>query len=140
MKQSKAYPPNYKELTDVLGDVSEFKPVFAYGDTIFNPFNREITPDVEYHEQVHSNQQANFTSPEIWYIKYLNDAEFRLAQEIEAYGGQYAFGKERVSQNRLLDAFLDSLAFELSGKAYGSLISFGEARSKIRNYEKLWYN
>jgi hypothetical protein len=133
MKISKNYPPNYQEIVNALGDVSKSNPVFCYGDTIFNPFGREITPDVEHHELVHSRQQAKFTSPGMWYMRYLSDPQFRLAQEIEAYGNQYLFGCKYAKNNKLRKGFLYELASELSGEAYGGLLSYGEAESKIRH-------
>ena len=140
IKVIKSFPPNYSQIVETLGDVSKSLPVFAYGEYIYNPFDREITKDVEEHEAVHLAQQAKFTSPDIWYSSYLTDKGFRLQQEIEAYGWQYAFGKERVKNNKLRDAFLDSLAVELSGEAYGKLLSFGEARIKINKYAKVCYD
>ena len=156
MRVIQDFPPNYQDIVAVLGDVSKSNPVFCYGDIIYNPFKREITPDVEYHESIHARQQAQFTTPDMWYMRYLTDRDFRFVQEIEAYGEQFKFGKERVKSvqadlvqkgqrlsggaSKITDAFLDSLATELSGEAYGTLCSFGEARSKIRNYAKVLHN
>lgn len=132
MKIKNERPPNYQEIVNALGDVSKSNPVFCYGDTIYNPFKREITPDVEHHELIHSIQQSQFTSPDMWYMRYLSDPQFRLDQEIEAYGNQYVFGCRYVKNNKLRKAFLGELAGELSGEAYGNLLSYGEAESKIR--------
>ena len=129
-------PQNYSQIVEALGDVSKYNPVFCYGDTIYNPFGREITPDVEHHESIHSRQQAQFTSPDDWYSRYLTDKKFRYEMELEAYSEQYSFGKEIVKKNKLTDAFLDSLASELCGEAYGLGLTFGEARSKIRNFAR----
>lgn len=148
MKIYESYPPNYNDIFNALGNVAVFKPVFAYSPDIYNPFKRELTADVIHHEQVHIQQQSVFTDPQIWYVKYLYDKDFRFKQELEAYGSQYQFGKKVVMETqrelnkdgkrieagatKIVDAFLDSLAGELSGDAYGNLCSFGEARNKIR--------
>ncbi len=126
------YPPNYKELNQVLGPLAPHKPVFTYGDVIYNPFGREITPDIEYHEKIHSKQQGQY--PEVWYYKYLYDKKFRLEQEIEAYGFQYLYAKKHVS-GKLLEWVRKNMAEALSGAAYGNLLSYGQAESKIRNYK-----
>ena len=136
MKILNQKPQNYSQIVEALGDVSKYNPVFCYGDTIYNPFGREITPDVERHESIHSRQQAQFTSPDDWYSRYLTDKKFRYEMELEAYSEQYSFGKEIVKKNKLTDAFLDSLASELCGEAYGLGLTFGEARSKIRNFAR----
>jgi hypothetical protein len=132
MKISNKFPPNYQEIVNALGDVSKYNPVFCYGDTIFNPFERKMTPDVEHHETIHSRQQEKFTNPDMWYMLYLSDPQFRLEQEIEAYGEQYSFGCNYVKNNKLRKVFLEALARELSGEAYGNLIPYAIAESKIR--------
>lgn len=131
MKILDEYPPNYRDIVDALGDVTGA--VFCYGDTIYNPFAIEILPDIEIHEQVHSKQQGDAVN--MWYHRYLTDAHFRLAQEIEAYGEQYNFIKKLMGGS-LLKWRLDQMAQALSGKEYGNIISYGEAISKIRNYGK----
>lgn len=131
MKIQKTYPPNYVAITDALGVVRGA--VFCYGDTIFNPFDVDITPDIEVHEAVHMRQQGEY--PDVWYYKYLNDSEFRLSQEIEAYGEQYNFIKKHM-RGKLLEWGLDRMAQALSGKEYGGLLSFGEAKCKIKLHSK----
>lgn len=132
MRQSTDYPPNYREILDAIPAVLNTKPIFCYGDTIYNPHGREITPDLELHEAVHTRQQG--ASPEAWWSRYLSDADFRLAQELEAYGEQFALVKRHM-RGRLRDYALNSMAQALSGATYGHLLSHGEAVSKIRRYE-----
>lgn len=127
MKISEKYPPNYDEIVQALGKVDGA--VFCYGDTIYNPFKRNITPDIEVHEAVHMKQQGNM--PEVWYMKYLYDPKFRLEQEIQAYGEQYAFIKKYMKGD-LLAWGLEKMAQALSGKEYGNLLSYNEAEAKIR--------
>ena len=146
MKILNTFPPNY-DLIQIALD-PEPHAIFCYGDTIYNPSGREITPDVEFHEEIHMRQQGNDING--WYTQYLQDPQFRLEQELEAYGEQYKYAKERidamdelateqgkklqVGKNKLLTWGLESMALALAGVSYGNLISFGEAKSKIRNY------
>lgn len=127
------YPPNYEKIVAYLGDVSAHKPVFCYGKSIYNPFGRKMGSDIEIHEATHARQQGD--NPDAWWDKYLIDADFRLAQEIEAYGEQYALAK-RLVRGKLLTWVLHQCAQELSSSAYGSLIGYAQASSKIRNYKK----
>ena len=127
------FPPNIDEIRNALGDCSKSSPVYCYGDTIYNPHKRTITPDIEIHEQVHSRQQGQ--NPEVWWFQYLSDEKFRLKQEIEAYGEQYAFASKYV-HGKMKEWLLDKLAWELSGDAYGNLISYQKAESRIRNFTK----
>lgn len=134
MKISKKFPPNFESITNVFGDVSKHKPVFCYGDTIYNPYDGNLTPDIIHHEKVHSKQQG--ISPDAWYYKYLRDPEFRLEQEIEAYGEQLKYAKDKGVSGKLYDWAKGNMAMSLSSELYGSLITWGKAESKIRNYKK----
>lgn len=134
MKILTEFPPNYAQIQLVFKEIEKHKPIFCYGDTIYNPFKREITPDLDKHEEVHSKQQGLY--PDQWWGQYLNDRDFRLQQEIEAYGTQYAFVKSFVKNTKLLEWLKENMADALSGELYGNLLSYGEAESKIRNYAK----
>ena len=72
------YPPNYSQLIEAFGDLTKYQPVFAYAPYIYNPFKRNLTPDVLHHELIHIEDQSTFTSPEIWYAKYIYDPHLRL--------------------------------------------------------------
>jgi hypothetical protein len=132
MKVVEGYPPNYELIATALNPNDQA--VFCYGDTIFNPGGRQLTEDVVEHERTHSAQQGS--DPDGWYHRYLTDPAFRLEQEIEAYGAQYAFAKRFVKSGKLLRWALESMAKALSGEDYGSLIGYGAAESKIRTYAK----
>lgn len=132
MKIVHSTPPNIEiiKLTlPVKGDE-----VFCYGDTIYNPSGNEVPAEVEYHEHIHSKQQGD--NPEMWWYNYLTSKSFRLAQELEAYGEQYRFISKHIKIQKLVNEALERIALALSGKEYGNLISFGEAKSKIRRYGK----
>lgn len=134
MKHSSDFPPNYQEIVATFGDVSKRKPVFCYGDTLYNPFGVTITRDLEHHEEVHMRQQEKYSDPRVWYNIYLNDPAFRLEQEKEAYGAQYLFARENGISGKLLDWLREKISFGLSSEIYGNLISFGEANSFLRHY------
>lgn len=133
MKIVEDFPPNFAEIEREFGRMEEVKALFCYGNTIYNPFKREILPDAEIHEQVHSVQQGQY--PDVWWYKYISDKEFRLSQEIEAYGTQYHWAKDKV-HGKMREWVKSSLAKELSGPTYGSLISQSSAESKIKNFHK----
>ncbi len=132
MKIVNTLPPNYEILSLYLNPPDHA--VYCYGDTIYNPSGKKLTPDIEHHESIHSKQQGDDVDG--WYTKYLQDKEFRLKQEISAYGEQYNFIKEHIQNSKLLKWGLEKMAEALSSEAYGNLLSYGEAESKIRNYTK----
>lgn len=132
MRTVQAYPPNWDAIKIILKPIGH--EIFCYGNTIYNPSGRSVTPDIERHEEVHSEQQGS--NPDAWWNKYLSDKTFRLACEIEAYGEQWLFAKENVKDAKLLAWVKENMAMALCGPSYGGLISYGEAESKIRNYRK----
>lgn len=134
MKTLEQYPPNYQIILNAFPDLEKHKPIFAYGDTIYNPFKVKVTPDLERHESTHSKQQGNF--PDEWWAMYLSNLDFRLDQEIEAYGEQLIFLESIITDYKLLEWFRDKIASALSGELYGNMLNYGEAVSKLRHYVK----
>lgn len=145
MDAKQAYPPNIDSIQAILRPSSTA--IFTFGGTIYNPSGRELLPDIIHHEEVHQKQQGN--NSDSWWLRYLGDPQFRLAQEIEAYGKQYAFACKHInaeadraisegktlaiSPTKLKKWALGSMAAALSGETYGNMCSYGEAESKIRN-------
>ncbi len=106
-----------------------FKPVFTYGDTLYNPTRGQISQDLVAHEEVHERQQK-LPGVKAWWNKYLVDEEFRLSQEIEAYRAQYAFIKTQLNRKARMP-LLKELATNLSSSLYGNLININEAKDII---------
>lgn len=136
MKTLEQFPPNYLEIQEAFPmiDGEKHKPIFCYKDTIYNPFKINITPDLEHHESIHTKQQGDF--PDIWWYNYIKDEQFRLRQELEAYGHQYKFVLDNIEDRKLREWGLNKMAEALSGEVYGNLLNFAQAKSKIRNYAK----
>lgn len=121
------WPPNIEDIKQAL-EINE-KCVFCYGDKIYAPDAHEIPPEIIYHESIHSKQQGN--NPKEWWYKYLLNKGFRLDQEIEAYAKQLAFVKKYTNSKRT-EIELEEEAKALSGKEYGNLLTFDEAKTFIR--------
>jgi hypothetical protein len=134
MKIVKQYPPNFDKIKTVFEHTEEHRALFCYGDTIYNPYDVEVTPDLEKHEETHSRQQGTF--PDIWWDEYLNNKFFRLEQEIEAYGEQIIFLSSIIEDSNLLSWFKEKIAQALSSNLYGNLLNYGQAVSKLRHYVK----
>jgi len=130
MEIIKGFPPNY-DLLKIALNIPKHA-IFCYGNKIYNPTGKKIDEDIIYHETIHRKQQGIY--PEQWYNRYISYEEFRQDQEIEAYGEQYKWNKERIS-GKLLRWRLEKMAEALSND-YNLKLSFNEAISKIRNYEK----
>jgi hypothetical protein len=132
MKIIQKNPPNFDEIVKTF-DISKSEPLFTYAPDIYNPHKSPISPDLMLHEMVHIKQQGD--NPKEWWDKYLTDKKFRLEQEVEAYGIQFASLKS-VVRDDISKQFLTRFAVVLSSPMYGSMLSLQEAESKIRNYAK----
>jgi hypothetical protein len=126
-------PPNFSEIKQYF-DVEKYKPVFCYGNKIYNPYKHDIPVDIQIHEEVHSKQQAEYSSPDIWWTKYILDQNFRKSQELEAYHTQYLWLKERIPEKGYSEA-LDEMANNLS-MLYNLDINFYQAKTLIRKYNE----
>lgn len=133
MKIVTGYPENYEEIKAAFPAIENMATVFAYGDTLYNPTGAKIPDHLLVHEQTHTKQQA--MSPDLWWRQYIADAQFRLQQEVEAYGNQYAYISE-IASNRVRREFLHTFSKTLSSEMYGSIVSYAEADRLIRTYAK----
>jgi hypothetical protein len=127
MQIVRGFPPNYKEIKARFNPPP--KTVFAYGDTIYSPAGVDLPADLIAHERVHFGQQAAAGGAEAWWRRYIDDAEFRLTQEVEAYRAQYALvaALPRPLRRRWLAAISKALA---SGM-YGSLVTRERAQQLV---------
>lgn len=124
-------PPNISELKSIF-DIDETNTVYTYGANLFNPAGIQIPTDLLVHESVHAKQQEyNDTVAKMWWRKYIEDPEFRLEQEVEAYRAQYHYLKQVIKDRNRLDKHLRFICSVLSGPLYGNIIKPSEARERI---------
>lgn len=72
--------------------------IYTYGDVLHNPFDVGLSVPTIVHEETHMDQQAAYPGgPDAWWQKYFEDKDFRLSQEVAAYGNQY---REFCKSNR----------------------------------------
>lgn len=129
-------PPNWENIIKIfpnLGSDPKFLPIFCYGNVVYNVRGDKLREDLIVHEKVHALQQKD--GIEGWWYKFLNDLDFRLDQELDAYGAQYAFLKG-IIPNKKHSKVLYDLAHDLVNW-YGLSITQSQAESKIRNRAKL---
>ncbi len=121
---------------DILGkceahfNLSAAKPIFTYGDTIYNPFNGTIDSLLIAHETAHMVQQGD--DPETWWVKYITDRKFRFDQELAAYRVQHQVAKQTTKDRNQIALLVYNMAIDLSGGMYGNLCTQTEARKLIR--------
>lgn len=128
-----ALPPNYAMILAHFGEQANFHKgtVFTYGDTIYakDPLPEHLL----IHELVHIKQQQ-MHGPEYWWKRYIDSAEFRLSQEVEAYRAQYQFILKTMPKRKQWN-LLNDLALALSTK-YRLDIGIIKATSLIRGHDE----
>jgi len=129
-----AFPPNYEEIKKHF-DIENENVVFTYGNAIYNPKDLKLPNDLIVHEEVHIRQQGN--KPTEWWMKYLNDKDFRLSQEVEAYIEQYKYVKSLNIPTKIKEHFLEEISQILSSKIYGNIINYHQAHAIIRRGAKI---
>lgn len=94
--------------------------IFAYDKYIYT--NYKLTSDLLIHENVHLKQQEEI-GLDAWVEGFLNDPEFRLKVELEAYKAQINSILDSAKRSKLRLQCAENLSSEL----YGSIISLSEA-------------
>lgn len=124
-----ALPPNYDLIARKFYIANNPRIVFTYGDRLYNPGGGPIDDHLLVHEKIHEQQQLTMGVDEWWKI-YIEDPEFRLTQEVEAYRAQYSFLKEHYSR-AYRRKVLDHICSDLSSPIYGNIVSKKQAKDLI---------
>jgi len=128
MKIVRGFPPNIDKILAKFR-LDEFLPIFTYGDILYNPHGLEVSDDLMAHEEVHQRQQK-LLRVEDWWAMYLENKQFRLNQEVEAYRAQYKCVCKNYPR-KVRRALLQQMAHNLSSALYGRIISKAEAQQLI---------
>ncbi len=102
--------------------------VISYFPHIYS--KHPIPLDLEKHEEVHLRQQQEM-GVEKWWETYINNKNFRLLQEVEAYKAQIEWINKAIKDREVRFRRVDRLLKDLSGEMYGSLITYSEARKLL---------
>ncbi len=131
------YPPNIDEIDAVFHVKARHGILYAWGDTICNPSNITIPPELLAHESVHGERQMHeacvnqYTSVLRWWYRYLSDPHFRLFEELLAHRAEYNFlcreGNRQVRRRALAQT-----AARLAGPLYGRLLNREKAARLLR--------
>jgi len=103
--------------------------IFAYGDTIYNPTGVPLPPSLLAHEEVHQRQQGD--DPAGWWERYLIDAKWRFAQELEAHQVEYSVLCTNADRKRRR-FYLAQLARRLSSPMYGNVATLEKCKRLIK--------
>lgn len=133
MRVVEDYPPLWDEI-NARFHLDGWRPILAWGDIIYNPTGIVVTPSLMAHEAVHGRRQAG--DIEGWWRRYMEDAAFRLAEEIPAHRAEYQVALAGAANRNARRATEKLVAKRLSGALYGRMITLPAARRLIRQGEK----
>lgn len=103
--------------------------IWTWGDAIYNPDGVVIPASLLDHEQVHSERQLA-AGVERWWARYLDDADFRLAEELPAHRAEWRRIRATCARTERRH-LLRQVAGRLSGPLYGSVVGFADAKRLI---------
>lgn len=126
-------PPVYEEIRKKWGvKWEDGVVVMVYGNTIHQSFMEKMDEDLLVHELVHVKQHMAYPGgPEAWWRKYLDEPEFRISQELEAYRAQYKWLQDNTNR-QYRKKVLKHCAKDLSSNLYGNVMSYDEAENLIK--------
>ena len=101
------------------------KTIFALTPDIYT--NYKLTPDLLIHEQTHLKQQEKIGADK-WVDKYINNIDFRIEQEVEAYKNQVKSIKDRNIRERVKVWASETL----SGELYQNIITKQKAYELLK--------
>ena len=123
-------PPNFDAIVAAIPRASNPNVIFTYGDTIYRPSGKEMSPWVLAHEEVHSRRQGR--DPDAWWRSYLSDMKFRFNEELLAHRVEWITWCDSGNRNRHdKRAMMRIIAGRLSGSLYGDLVDFDRAKQLI---------
>lgn len=131
--KSKEKPPIYERLVKAFGINWNRGVIIAYGDTIY--CKRKLTQAKIVHEKTHLKQQAGM-GVEAWWDKYIEDPQFRLLQEIEAYTNEIEWIKDNIYNMHERKALVDKIVLDLSSSMYGSIVTQEEAYNLLQTQDE----
>lgn len=123
------FPPNYDKIKAALNPGPGA--IFCWGTAVYVPGGGDLSGPLGAHEKVHCIQQG--VDIEGWWDNYIADPAFRLAMEIPAHQREWEYfcdhGANRAERRRMISI----IAKRLSGKLYGNLVNFKDAKDLIRH-------
>ena len=118
-------PPNFDAINAKFR-IAGRPVIFCWGEIIYNPQRVRLTLALRAHEAVHSRRQGDDIPG--WWRRYIDDREFRLAEEIPAHCAEYLKLIEQRGNRQGRRAALKQVANRLSSPLYGGVITAVKAR------------
>ena len=133
------WPPNIVSLRAAFPLEGVQGLVFSYGDRVYAPTSQVIHQSIQAHERVHCDRQMVYPGGvAAWWLDYIADPAFRLAEEIPAHRAEYQWWVARPGSDKPVDGFrsarlyhLTHIARRLASPLYGSMLNLAAAKRAI---------
>ena len=134
MRVEYSRPPMF-EVIDAKFHIANKPVLFAWGDTIYNPMKVDIPAHLMAHEVCHGMSQLKQGTVEEWWQHYIDNAAFRLAEEILAHKVEYRTLFQLSVNRHERRTALKITAQRLASPLYGKLISTKRAERVVQEKE-----
>lgn len=130
MKITVDYPPNFEQIDRAFGPLGHKSILYAYGDTIYNPMDFVIAPQLIAHEEQHGQRQ-DLLGVEHWWDLYLKRESFRLQEETLAHRAEYQHMVSNAPNRFGRRMALKHVAQRLAAPLYGRIITTANAKKEL---------
>ena len=127
------YPPLFHEI-DAKFRVRGKPIIYAWGPLIYNPMGIRVPLQLQAHEAVHGERQGDDIKG--WWRRYIDDAAFRLAEEIPAHRVEYRVLATEAINRQHRRHLLRVTAKRLAAPVYGRMVSLPRAIKLIKEEPK----
>jgi len=132
MRVVRGLPPIYEEIALTFPAVKRTRGVvFSWGDILYNPQGVEIPGPLMAHEEAHGVRQLEM-GVVAWWARYLDDREFRKAEEIIGHRAEYLARIVNAPHRNARRRHLKQTATRLSGTLYSLGMTRDEAARAIK--------
>lgn len=114
-------PPIYERLSKQFGVEWDNGVIITYYPHIY--YKYELSKFKIIHEEVHLRQQSSFKGGiDAWWDEYCSNPQFRLKQELEAYGAEVKYIRKKIKNIPEREKYMQHIADSLGGSMYGNII------------------
>ena len=130
------YPPNYQQLIKWRPVIEQRKVIFAWGQTVYNPHNINLTAPLMNHEAVHGIRQMEFLDVQNWWDLYIEDPSFRLSEELLGHHAEW-YTRAEVGNRPERRKAMAEVAAKMASPIYGPMCTKKEAMRLIRKIHSM---
>jgi hypothetical protein len=124
-------PPMFDEI-DKAFKVRGKPVLFCWGNRIYFPTGGQIHASIMAHEEAHADRMGIAEAGiEQWWRRYIDDAEFRLREEVIGHRAELKWYLDRGGGRQEKRRYTAIIAAKLAAPIYGGLVSVSRAKELL---------